>query len=337
MRKPWSLLIIVSLVLSFGVPLLYGGLDSISGLARIPLWVFPLLLGMVGIGWMCNAGRVRLLACSLGVPLPFRRAVVTVISAEFAGVATPAATGEWATYLLLLSQRGLRVSRGAALVAIDKLVDLVFFSTAVPIAALLYAVDGGLDHPLRVAGVTVALLLAGLAALGLLLHHYRPVILWFGRLLHHFPRLRRTRFRLARSIIQFRRSVRVLLGMGPRRMALVYMFCVAHWMLRYSMLPILLSTIGHPVAWSYLFVVQQLLLFAGMATFLPGGGGGVEIGFSAILGSQLDTATTATALLAWRFVTFYWYLIAGAPVFLWSTGRWAHRLVALGQGRHKAG
>ena len=315
MRRSWLILIAVSLSLSLTVPVLYGGLDSLRALRQVPPWAIAALLGMVGVGWLFNAARIRLLATSLGGRLSRRRALLTVVASEFAGVATPANAGNPPTYVLLLSRQDLKVAQAAAVVAVDGLTDLVFFATAVPMALLLFTLDRGISHPLRIGGLLLGLTVLGLAALVMLLRHYRTVALWIGRRLGHTPRTRRLRYRLARGLIQFRHAVRLLLGMGLGRLVLLYLFCVGHWMLRYGILPMILWFLGEAVPWGYLFVMQGLLLFLGQVIVLPGGGGGVEIAFSAMLAPYLDPTTTATTLLLWRFCTFYWYLIAGAPVF----------------------
>jgi hypothetical protein len=93
-----------------------------------------------------------------------------------------------------------------------------------------------------------------------------------------------------------------------------------HWMVRYSVLPLVILVLGHSVPWAYLFVGQSMMLIIGTLTFLPGGAGGVDLTLAALLHPHLPPAVAATAVLAWRFCMFHWYLIAGAPVFLATTG-----------------
>lgn len=326
-RRPWLFLIILSITLSVSVPVVYGGFASLTGLTRLPWWGFFLLLGMVLLGWCVNAARVRLLTHSLGGRLRYGDAVMAVVSAEFAGATTPAGAGEPATYVFLLARGGLRAGQGAAVVAVDKFTDLVFFATAIPIALLFYAGGEDISHPSRMMALGVSLVLAGFVLLALLLRNYRRVAIGLGRLLRRAPRLRHSGFRLARALVQFRQSVRFLLTMHRGRLLALYSLCLAHWLLRYSVLPVLLWILGESVPWGYLFVAQGILLFLAQATFLPGGGGGVEVGFSALLLPYLNATSTATALLLWRFFTFYWYLIAGAPVFTVTGGTRARSLL----------
>lgn len=327
MKRSWLVLTAASLVLSLAVPVLYGGMDSIRAVGAVPTSSILLLIGMIFGCWLFNAARIRLLVRALGGRLRLRTAVATVMASEFAGVATPAGAGNPATYLLLLSRQGLPVSSGAAVIAVDQFMDLVFFASAVPIAVVLFVLEGGISHPLRIIGLVVGLFLAGLTILALVLCNYRTLVLAAGRLVQRLPRLRRFRFRMARGVLRFRNSVRVLLKMGLGRLLLLYLFCLAHWMLRYGVLPVVVLALDKAVPWGYLFVMQGMLLFIGHVTVLPGGGGGVEVGFSALLTPYMGATATAAALLLWRFGTFYFYLIAGAPVFMVATGRAAGRLM----------
>lgn len=310
------------------MPVLIGGREALLRARDVELDALGLLLGMVLLGWGFNSARLRLLAGALGTGLSWGRSYGITVAGEFAGVATPAGAGNIATRLFLLSRRGLRLSDGAALVAVDHFMDLVFFVTAVPVALLVYVLEGGISDPARLAGMMIGLMLAGLALMVWLIRRYRPIALWVGRQMGRVARLRRWRYRLARGLVSFRRSVGLMLGMGLPRLVLLYLFCFGHWMLRYGILPVLLWSLGEGVPWGYLFVMQGLLLFLGQVTFLPGGGGGVELGFSALLAPYLEPSVAAMVLLVWRFCTFYWYLLAGAPVFVAMTGNMAGRLVA---------
>lgn len=333
MKRSWLVLTAASLVLSLAVPVLYGGMDSIRAASTVPAGTILLVVSMIFGCWLFNAARIRLLVHALGGRLGVRAAVAIVMASEFAGVATPAGAGNPATYLLLLSRQGLPVSSGAAVIAVDQFMDLVFFASAVPIAIALFVLQGGISHPIRVIWLIVALFLAGVTVLILVLRNYRSLVLAAGRLVQRLPRLRRFRFRMARGVLGFRNSVRVLLQMGPGRLLLLYLFCLAHWLLRYGVLPVVVMALDKAVPWGYLFVMQGVLLFIGHVTVLPGGGGGVEVGFSALLTPYMGATATAAALLLWRFGTFYFYLIAGAPVFMVATGRAAGRLMRA-QGDH---
>src|SRR5690625_2338310 len=123
-----------------------------------------------------------------------------VLASEFAGVATPAGAGNPATYVMLLSRNGLSLSSSAAIIAIDRLTDLVFFGTAIPIAIFLFAFDSGISHPIRAAALIIGLFLVGVMILMLFLRHFRCVAVLLSVFLGRVPRLRRFRYRVVREV-----------------------------------------------------------------------------------------------------------------------------------------
>jgi uncharacterized membrane protein YbhN (UPF0104 family) len=82
---------------------------------------------------------------------------------------------------------------------------------------------------------------------------------------------------------------------------------------------------------AYLFLVQGALNLGSQIFLMPGGGGTVDAGYAAFLGSYLDRETLAFTLLVWRTYTFYWFLIVGGPIFSFKTAQVAHDLI-----RHRA-
>lgn len=327
-RRSIFLLLPLSLVLSISVPLFEGGLDGLAAIRRIPYWGVALVLGMVLVSWRLNAARLRLLAGSLNVLLKPAQAMGMVIATEFAGSATPVGTGAAPTMIFLLGRQGLEAGSGAAVIAVDVIADMVFFTTAIPLASVIYFAGSRLNDAWVIGGLLLGLLAGGLLLLWCIIRYHRAVVLWIGRRLHYLPRAARFRYPLARKVISLRRAMRVLLRLPRRRLLRLYLYTAGHWMFRYGILPVLLWLLGEYVPWAYLFLVQAVLLFGAHAIFLPGGGGGVELGFAALLGPYLGPDVSATVLLAWRFCLFYWYLIAGAPVFTVQTGRVARTLLS---------
>lgn len=317
----------LSLLLSVAIPLVYGGADVLPQLARVSPWMVVGVLCMILVGWCFNAARLRLLLGGVAHPTPRRRALATVVATEFAGVASPAGVGGPLTYVYLLHRQGLSTAHAASLYAIDQITDLTFFATALPLALAVFTFDQRLEHPILLATLLLVLLGAGLALLWALMRRYRGMLRLFGRILRRLRVSAQRRRKTARWIIQFRRGIALLLGMPWHRLILLYGFCMGHWLMRYSVLPVILLGLGHAVPWSYLFVIQGMLLFAGQLSFLPGGTGSVELGFAALLAPWLAPEPLALALVLWRFATFYWYLVAGAPVFLMSAGGATRRLL----------
>ncbi len=317
---------IVALLIGLLIPLGYGGWEGLGRLRELPLGLIAGSMAMVVLGWNLNAARLRLVLGGTGNYMGQGKALATVISSEFAMSATPAGTGGALTYIFLLHRHGLASSHAAACYALEQLLDLLFFLPALILLSIVLLAGGDEFH----AGTQLVLLGGmiggGLGSLWLLARHYRPVMLAGGRLLNRFGIARERRRRIARWIIRFRQGIGLMLSLSRWRLLLIYLLCIGHWLLRYTILYFIIQALGEDISWAYLFLVQMFVLSIGQLTLLPGGSGGVEIGFSALLAPWLDPATLAAALIAWRFATYYWYLLAGAPIFFFFAGGglWRH-------------
>jgi len=317
----YGLLAAAGLGLGLGIPLLYGGSDLLPQLMQVSPATLALLLGMIFLAWNLNAGRLRLLAGGAGLQLGQGRALAILMATEFAICATPAGSGGPLTYAWLLKREGAAGSQGLALYAADQLMDVLFFLGAVSVVLLhwLFAPqDLQLGWQLGLLAILLSLVIGLVWAS---IDHYRVVFLLVGRLLRRLQVSTRWRRHLARRALEFRGSLRMVRSYPRSRLFAVFALCTGHWLLRYSILFLAIAAVGADISWSYAFLVQMISLTAGQATLLPGGSGGAEASSSLLLAPHLDPATAAAAILLWRFVTYYWYLIAGGPVFAALAGK----------------
>jgi len=321
----WSLFL-VALAIGLLIPLSYGGWEGLGLLHELPLELMIGVLSMVVLGWNLNAGRLRLVLGGMEIRMGQGKALATVMSSEFAMSITPAGTGGALTYIFLLHRHGLASSRAAACYALEQLLDLLFFLPALVLLSIVLLSGGDEFHVGTQLVLLGGMIAGGLGMLWLLAHHYRSVMLVGGRLLSKFGIAPHRRRLIARWIIRFRQGLGLMLHLSRWRLLAIYLLCIGHWLLRYSILYLIIRELGDAISWAYLFLMQMFVFSVGQLTLLPGGSGGVEIGFSALLAAWLEPATLAAALIAWRFATYYWYLLAGGPVFFLfaGAGLWRH-------------
>lgn len=328
MKRPWWLLA-AALPLSLLIPFAIGGWEGLAELRKIPIRVVAAGVAMISLGWVAQALKLKLIMGGVGESISLRKALATVLASEFASSATPAGTGAAITETFLLHRHGLSSAKAASVFALEQILDLFFFVTALVVLALVL-LTGPEDFHLGLQIATMALLLVGgFSGLWLFARHYRPVLLWSGKLLARFSVSTRRRKNIARWVIRFRHGLGLILGFSRWRLSSIYVLAAGHWMLRYSALYLIIEALGFHVPWSYLFFIQMFSLGVGQMTLLPGGSGSVEISFSILLAPWLGASSIAATLIAWRFVTYYWYFLIGGPVFLIFAGRalW-HRINA---------
>ncbi|MGV8861711.1 MAG: lysylphosphatidylglycerol synthase transmembrane domain-containing protein [Pseudomonas sp.] len=317
-RLAWLL---AGLLTALLIPLVLGGSEMFLLLSSFPLDLLLGMLGMIVACWGLNALRLRLLlGDSVGGLSPLKSLGV-VMATEFAICATPGGSGGPLTLMTVLSRNGVRPAKSSAVFATDQLSDLLFFLCAL-LGILLYALFHELSQKLEwMLSLSAILMLGGLClAIGFARYH-RQIIKLNGGLLKRFNTTATTRRHWARKLLHFRDAFVDTLKMPRQKLAQVFMLTCLHWGLRYSVLYLALRGLGVDIQWAWSFLIQMLSLSAGQLSLLPGGAGAAELTSAALLAPIVGKSTAAAAILIWRAVTYYFYLIAGGPVFLLLVGR----------------
>jgi uncharacterized protein (TIRG00374 family) len=328
-RLAW---LVVALAMAIALPWALGGGELLSRLRGFSL---PLLLGlfaMIGLCWTLNALRLRVLLQAQGKHLGLFHTIGMIMATEFAICATPGGSGGPITLVTLLDRQGIRPARSGAVFAMDQLGDLLFFCFAIA-GVLLYALFHRLDSRLEwLLGSSALLMTLSLFACWAIARHQRRFVALTGYLLGRVGMGRPRRWRWARRWLHFLHAFKDTLGMPRPSLALAFLLTCSHWGLRFSILWLALRGLGADLQWAWAFLVQILSLSAGQFSLLPGGAGAAELTSAALLAPMVGKPTAAAAIVIWRVVTYYFYLLAGAPVFILMVGRpLLRRLMALRQ------
>lgn len=319
MRR-WFGLTLAGVVAAAAVPALIGGSAAFHQLAGVSTHWILLMLGLVFVGWNLNAWRLRLLLGEKGGNLRHHQAFSTVLATECGFNATPGGSGAPFILIAMLKRHQVRASEASAVFVIDQMTDLLFFFCALP-ALLIYGLHHYLDFaPTWLLGLIGAAQIALIITAFGLFRYHRYALRRSGVWLERLGVKRSLRLRWARSQLRFNNAVRTTLRLSPYRLMLTFILCTGHWLLRYSVLYVAVMALGHPINWGYTFFVQMLSMAAGHLTLLPGGAGGTELSSAALLAPYLSKGTAAAAILIWRCVTYYFYLIAGGAVLLGVAG-----------------
>lgn len=313
--------LVIALVVAVLIPLVLGGTDMLQRLRGFSLWLLLGMFGMICVGWVVNAMRLRLLLAEQAANIGRVKTVAVVMAAEFAYCATPGGSGAPLTLLALLGRHGIRPAKTSAAFAMDQLNDLMFFFCAL-VGILIYALFNNLNRNLESMLLVSGLLMAGaLVGCVLLARCHRRVIRVNGRLLALMRVKADTRRRWARKLLHFLDAFADNFKLPRRVLAQVFALTCIHWTLRYSVLYFTLQGLGSQVDWAWSFLIQMLSLSAGQFSLLPGGAGAAELTSAAMLAPMVGKSTAAAAILIWRLVTYYFYLIAGGPVFVALLGK----------------
>jgi uncharacterized protein (TIRG00374 family) len=316
-----GILLVIALLAAVLIPALLGGGETWSRLQRFPLEWLLIMFGMILLCWVLNTLRLRLLLGDQRDKVSRLKSLGVVMSAEFAYCATPGGSGGPLTIMALLARHGVRPARGSAVFAMDQLSDLLFFLCALS-AILIYALFQHLSQRLEwMLTVSAISLFGGLFSCVLMARCHRSLIRLSGRLLARFNVKEATRLRWARKLLHFLAAFTDTLKLPFQTLITVFALTCLHWILRYSVLYLALRGLGVDLQWAWCFLIQMLSLSAGQFSLLPGGAGAAELTSAALLAPMVGKSTAAAAILIWRTVTYYFYLVVGGPVFLLMLGR----------------
>ncbi|MHC8307030.1 lysylphosphatidylglycerol synthase transmembrane domain-containing protein [Pseudomonas sp. PB3P13] len=316
-----GVLLLIALLVAVMIPALLGGNETWYRLQSFPLHWLLIMFGMILLCWMLNSMRLRLLLGDERGKVSRRKSLAVVMAAEFAYCATPGGSGGPLTIMALLARQGVRPARGSAVFAMDQLSDLLFFLCAL-IGILIYALFQHLSQRMEwLLTVSTVSMFGGLLGCVFVARYHRLLIRLSGRLLARLNVTATTRMRWARKLLHFLAAFTDTLKLPLRTLIMVFALTCVHWILRYSVLYLALRGLGADVQWAWSFLIQMLSLSAGQFSLLPGGAGAAELTSAALLTPMVGKSTAAAAILIWRAVTYYFYLLVGGPVFVLMLGR----------------
>lgn len=283
-----------------------------------PWW----LLGALG----CFAAHVLLEGLILRIFFSFQQVKTTWKACSLVGLIgmyyssiTPAATGGQPMQAFALKKRGIASGVGYSALAVK------FFCwqcALLLIGAVLWAVSGkyvfsvlGSGVWLVVVGFFLNSLMVGVVILLAINRNLvRAVIVFFVNLAHRFRIVKdkaKTSSRMDASLNDFHSSVEILTGQPLQFLVLFFISLVQ--------VTALMSVIYFIYRGFYLtehnylqvITIQFLLYITASFTPLPGASGAQEGGFYLFFRSFFPDSLIFAALLIWRFITYYLFIIAG--------------------------
>lgn len=253
-------------------------------------------------------------ARAVGTTLPFTTSLRTSLGGDFAASITPARVGAEPARFLILAQSGVAAADAMVILYLELFLEMVSLAVVViAIAVIFDASSTGFVAMIGVVGGYAAFVL-GLGAIGVVLSRRsfgQEPPAWARRI-----RLHGKRWEIVQRWFQrVRTTVDAFRNMHYGWAALSLGASIAHVAVRFTVLPIIVySVTAAPVPLAPLVIWPLGIIYGAGVVPAPGGGGAVELAFRAALGNIIPRELFASALVWWRFYTFYIYIILGGLV-----------------------
>ena len=296
-----------------------------GGVARLPLVAHGAALLAALLELLARGVKLELSARSLGVRIPLRTSLRTILAGDFAAAVTPARTGSEPARFLVFSEAGVKPAPTIIVLFTELVLEMFSLALVALVLALLFRDAGrALGGVLGLVGGYATFVIGGGAAAAALARRRSsgPPPRWALLVGLNAARWRTVQ----RALRQLRSSMTAVRGADRGLLALAFVASVAHVALRLAVLPALVLIVEPEVRLAPLLLWPLALFYGGIVAPAPGGGGFIEVAFRGVLHGTIPSAVFAPALIWWRFYTFYLYVLLGAV----AAGRTALRALREG-------
>lgn len=293
-------------------------LPVLSGFSLLAL-LFTALLAIVP--WFTESLRLFIWGRFLGAKISYPDLIRVVIGGELGAAVSPPVIGGSVVKTALLVRLGIPAGTAFSLTLLSGIQDSIVFLILVPIAL---TVSSSWDLPFVQSGLSALndpLIWAAGGAIGaavmifLLMGKAQVKSQNTGTRADAGPGPPRLRDKLRQGWRDFTLIFGLIAARGKTTLALTLIISTVQWICRYSVLTVLVMSLGLPVQ-PLVFFSLQVILFAAMnAVPTPGAAGGAETLFTLLYRPFIPAESITLVMVGWRFLTFYLPAILGAVGF----------------------
>jgi uncharacterized protein (TIRG00374 family) len=275
----------------------------------LPSWVHLALLGVVAIELTFRGLKIAFGARACGIALGPGTAVRATLCGDFLDAITPARVGAEPARFLVLREAGVPIAAALVILFLELFLELLALIVIATALIIILPWSPALAAVASMVGLygTFVLALAVIGYAGAKRGRAAPASgeadrRWVSRL----------RVRLRHVTQHLRTGMEALRRARIPILALALVFSILHVLARLAILPVLLYSVGASVPLAPSVIWPLVLLYAAALAPAPSGGGAMELGFSAALGSVIPPTFLGAALIWWRLYTFFIYVGLGA-------------------------
>jgi uncharacterized protein (TIRG00374 family) len=277
----------------------------------LPLMAHLIAIACVVTEVASRSWKISFGARSIGLRLPFFTSMRACLAGDFGASVTPARSGAEPARFVVLAESGIPPSQALVVLYVELFLEMLSLATVVAVVAIVFH-DAGpvLVSLVGVVGLYSAFVL-GIAGLAYGLAKRPPRSAPPGWAKFFFINERRWHV-VERWLAQVRITIAALRNVKIKWIIASYFASVVHVSVRLVVLPGIVYGAGGQAPLAPLALWPLGFLYGAAVVPAPGGGGAVELAFSAALRNVIGTRLFAPALLWWRFYTFYIYIVLGA-------------------------
>lgn len=267
-----------------------------------PFYIFVAFLMQV-LFWIFWTLRLKTIVKSLGYKISFTYTFKVTMIGMFIAAITPSSAGGEPIRAKMLNDRGISAGEAAFVVLVERFLDAIFFSTALPIFV---AFTGYGLFGLKVVAIFVVILTFSISALYLIFKNNRN--LWkfaslFGR----------KKDKVANELIKFRQAALKLKDRKKDLVSFIFL-TVVMWSLGFTIPSLILLSLGQNHFFFYSYTAQLTIVLVSLVPITPGSSGIAEFSMAYLYSMFVDSSILGILIPIWRLITYHSNIVVGALI-----------------------
>ncbi len=279
--------------------------------AKIPFLLLAFSLQFLF--WLFWAVRIQYLTKYLGKSISLPYAFEITLASGFLAAITPSSAGGEPLRVKMLYDAGVGAGESTAIVLVERILDAIFFSIALPVFVIFTGFSMKLG--MEVGTLFAFSLIAFLVFLWLLLKRPERLESLSNRIEKFVAKFSKKRAeglseKLREEMLAFREAL-LMLAKKPGCAILSLLITVFIWIPEFLIPSAILEAFGCKPYFLYSITAQLLLVVISLLPLTPGASGIAEFGMSYLYSNFVPSHIIGVLTALWRFITYYLNLIAG--------------------------
>jgi len=262
--------------------------------------------------WILWALRLKMVVSYLGHRISMKYSLETTIASMFLAAITPSSAGGEPLRVKMLKDNGMSVGSAAASVLTERILDSIFFATALPVFIFIsrFAVKFGFEVS---AIFTIALILF-LLFIYFIVKNKENVDRFASRLnsfLNRFSeRAEEIATRVKNELISFREAL-IKLSSSPLNALYLLTLTAVMWSVGFMIPSAILMAFNYDPCLLLSYTAQLIIVIVSLIPLTPGSSGIAEVSMAYLYSKFVPQDILGPLVGIWRFITYFLNIIVG--------------------------
>ncbi|WP_290598097.1 MULTISPECIES: UPF0104 family protein [unclassified Archaeoglobus] len=279
-------------------------------------WIYLLLAFLMQVSfWLLWAFRLKLLTNYLGYKVSYFHSLEITMASMFTAAITPSSAGGEPVRVKMLSDRDVDVGTSAFIVLAERILDSMFFSSALPVFLIITGFSTSFGFKIAVVFTT---LLAIFIYMLFRIFRNEASIDRFSKILYRlvkwFNEEKAENYSsvFSRELRRFREATIQMLSNSLSGIFVLYILTLILWSAGFMVPSFILLSLGYDPYFLYSYTAQLIIVIVSLVPLTPGSSGIAEVSMAYLYSNFVDTNILGVLVALWRIITYHANIFFGA-------------------------